>query len=133
MGGEGGMGGVRDACVNPADLEIVLAADPNLRYEAALCGTICVGAAFDKPTFLTCTNSCIENRARGLSQTCTGCYGEYAWCVGPECNIWCVNQSQDACTIECTADSVRCPDVEDCLADLNFCTGRNSLDCRDDQ
>jgi hypothetical protein len=133
MGGAGGMGGigiVGDACINDPDLGVIGMTLPNLRWQAAFCGTPCEGLGHDP--FVDCVNRCLETQAPGLSSECTSCYGELAWCAGLFCNTWCANTTLNACTPECTADSVRCTDYSTCLTELNQCAGRDSLDCLDD-
>jgi hypothetical protein len=125
--GAGGMVGV--ACINEPDLQVIGATTPNLRWQAASCGTVCQGLS--EPLFLDCVNLCIEERAPGLSSECTGCYGDLAWCAGPACNTWCANTAS-ACTTDCTGDSTRCPGYDVCFTELNQCAGRESLDCLDD-
>ena len=97
---------------------------------AATCGTQCQGLTHD--AFVTCVNTCVQGRAPGLTSDCTNCYGELAWCAGAACNTWCANQTINACTPECTTDSVRCPGYDVCLMELDDCAGRDSLDCLDD-
>jgi hypothetical protein len=126
MGGVGGGG----TCVNERDLEIIRMTVPNLRFDAAFCGTLCEGRGHD--LFIACVNPCVENRVPRLSLECTNCYGELAWCAGLGCNTWCANTTISACTPDCTADSSRCPDYSACLTELNQCAGRDSLDCLDD-
>ena len=131
-GGLGGVGGTDGACVNDPDLEVIRVTMPNLRWQAAFCGTLCEGFITDETLFLGCVNPCVETRAPGLSSECTGCYGDLAWCAGAACNTWCANQTVNACTPDCTADSARCPGYSACLTELNQCAGRDSLDCLDD-
>jgi len=52
--------------------------------------------------------------------------------AGTACNSWCGDQTVNACTPDCTADSARCPGYSACLTELNQCAGRDSLDCLDD-
>jgi hypothetical protein len=125
-GGVSGSGGTDGACVNDSDREVIRMTDPNLRWQAALCGSFCRGL-MDETLFLECVNGCLEGL--GLSPECTGCYGDLAWCAGGECNTWCGNLTVDACTPDCTADSARCPGYSACLTELNQCAGRDSLDC----
>ena len=128
MGG-GGVG-VDGACVNERDLEIIRMTLPNLRWQAAFCGTPCQGLAH--AASLVCVNQCVETRVPGLTPECTSCYGELAWCAGTACNTWCANQTLNACTPDCTADSAQCPGYSACLTELDQCAGRDSLDCLDD-
>ena len=135
LGGAGGMtgvGGTDGACVNDPDLEVIRVTVPNLRWQAASCGTLCENVMADEALFLGCVNACVEDQAPGLSSECTGCYGDLAWCAGAACNTWCANQTENACTPDCTADSARCPGYSACLTELNQCAGRDSLDCLDD-
>ena len=135
LGGAGGMtgvGGTDGACVNDPDLEVIRVTMQNLRWQAASCGTLCQGFMTDEALFLGCVNPCVETRAPGLSSKCTGCYGDLAWCAGTACNSWCADQTVNACTPDCTADSARCPGYSACLTELNQCAGRDSLDCLDD-
>jgi hypothetical protein len=127
-----GVGGTDGACVNDTDLEVIRVTMQNLRWQAASCGTLCQGFMTDEALFLGCVNPCVETRAPGLSSECTGCYGDLAWCAGAACNTWCANQTVNACTPDCTADSARCPGYSACLTELNQCAGRDSLDCLDD-
>ena len=135
LGGAGGMtgvGGTDGACVNDPDLEVIRVTMQNLRWQAASCGTLCENVMADEALFLGCVNACVEDQAPGLSSECTGCYGDLAWCAGTACNSWCANQTVNACTPDCTADSARCPGYSACLTELNQCAGRDSLDCLDD-
>jgi hypothetical protein len=137
MGGRGGTGGIGGgggitggACINETDAEVIGTTVPNLRWQAAFCGPPCQGLVHD--AFLDCVNRCLETQVPGLSPGCTNCYGELAWCAGAACNTWCANQTVNACTPDCTADSARCPGYSACLTELNQCAGRDSLDCLDD-
>jgi len=131
-GGLGGVGGTDGACVNDPDLEVIRVTVPNLRWQAASCGTLCENVMTDEALFLGCVNACVEDQAPGLSSECTGCYGDLAWCAGTACNAWCASQPVNACTPDCTADSARCPGYSACLTELNQCAGRDSLDCLGD-
>ena len=134
IGGIGGVGGsVGGACVNERDLEIIRMTLPNLRWQAAFCGTPCQGLAHD--AFLVCVNQCVETQVPGLTSECTSCYDELAWCAGTAsttCNPWCANETLNACTPDCTTDSAQCPGYSACLTELDRCAGRDSLDCLDD-
>jgi len=133
MGGAGGIGGVGvgGACVNEPDLDVIRKTLPNLRWQAASCGTSCQ-SLLTHDALLNCVDLCVDNQVPGLTSECTSCYGELAWCAGTACNTWCANQTVSACTPDCTADSARCPDYSTCLTELNQCAGRDSLDCLDD-
>ena len=133
MSGTGGIGGVGvgGACVNVPDLDVIRVTLPNLRWQAASCGgPPCQGLGHDP--FVDCVNRCVETQVPGLTSECTTCYGELAWCAVTTCNTWCANQTLNACTPDCIADSARCPGYSACLTELDQCAGRDSLDCRDD-
>ena len=133
MGGAGGIGGAGvggDACINETDLDIIGMTVPNLRWQAADCETGCVRLMHDE--FVDCINRCVDAQAPGLSSECTSCYGELAWCAGADCNTWCASETLNACTPDCTADSLLCPGYSTCLTELDRCAGRDSLDCLDD-
>ncbi|MGB5696436.1 MAG: hypothetical protein WBM46_12340, partial [Polyangiales bacterium] len=117
---------VGGACLNDPDLEIIVATTPNLRWQAADCGTLCQGRT--EPLFLDCVDTCLGGPAPGLSSECSGCYGALAWCAGASCNTSCANTA-DACSLVCTSNSTQCPGYDACLTALNQCTGRDSLDC----
>jgi hypothetical protein len=95
-------------------------------------GTLCENVMADEALFLGCVNACVEDQAPGLSSECAGCYGDLAWCAGTACNTWCASRTLNACTPDCTADSVQCPGYSACLTELNQCAGRDSRDCLDD-
>jgi hypothetical protein len=56
-----GVGGTDGACVNDPDLEVIRVTVPNLRWQAASCGTLCENLMTNEALFLGCVNACVED------------------------------------------------------------------------
>ena len=127
MGG-GGMGGaLSGACINQDDLTALADLWPsNAREVAADCGIgiECEGSIASEENFTTCVSACVERTVTGLSSACATCYGELAWCSNPDCLNPCATNS-------CLPLCENCQGYDLCLAELEACTGRVSVDCTD--
>jgi hypothetical protein len=133
-GGQGGVGGAggNGACESPADEEsLASVTNPptqNARQVSAFCGTVTCSDRLGQgqATFTQCASSCVEDSIPDLSEGCAACYGALAWCAQLLCNTACANApcNEDSC-INCTGAA----DYQACLAALDACTGRPSLDC----
>jgi hypothetical protein len=143
MSGAGGMGGTigPNACSSdPGDLEVIQMTTPNLRYQAAFCGTIdCSDRLPNKAPFIDCVSLCVQRKAQPtdqLSSNCANCYGELAWCAGLLCNTLCANTTPVPAicgNLACLGglSGGECANYSTCLEELNQCAGRDSLDCGD--
>lgn len=133
-GGSGGSGGMtrEGACENPTDEDALASAtnppNQNARQVSAFCGTVTCSDRLGQgeATFTQCVTDCTRDNIQNLSQPCASCYGALAWCANLLCNTACANApcNRDSC-IECTQGA----DYEACLANLEVCAGRPSLDC----
>lgn len=142
MAGSGGIGGTMsgEACSSdPGDLEVIQMTTPNLRYWAARCATVsCENLIFNREMFVECVASCMQRNTTPsdqLTSECVDCYGELAWCAGINCNALCSSTLVAICTnnacIGGATGIMICSTYGDCLAELNDCAGRDSLDCGD--
>jgi len=125
MGG-GGMGGaLSGACINQDDLAALADLQPsNAREVAADCGIECTDLIAFEQAFTTCASDCVERMVTGLSSGCATCYGELAWCSRLLCLTPCASAS-------CLPVCQDCNGYDLCLAELEACTGRVSVDCTD--
>lgn len=130
-GMDGGGGGIAigdGACDNVDDLEVLADLRPtNARTVAASCGVACQDSLVEA-VYVACVALCVRDTAIGLSNECSTCYGDLAWCSGLACNELCDDDSCDTPCLDCSDGA----DYGACLATLNLCAGRNSTDCGDD-
>ena len=114
------------ACDNAGDLSALSLLQPsNARQIAADCATrSCSQFEGNQAPFTTCVDACVEQAVTGLSLECAECYGDLAWCSGVLCNGRCAT---NACTPTC----LTCAGYDTCVAALDQCAGRMSLDCPD--
>ena len=127
-GGVGGAGGIAPmgACNNVSDVDALAALVPsNARQVAANCGlATCSNLLVDQVAFTTCVNECVEGAVSGLSLDCSTCYGELAWC-----SLGCLTPCESN---SCSALCLTCVGYSECVAALDACAGRMSIDCSDD-
>jgi len=114
------------ACDNQDDVDALALLQPsNARQVAANRGLVSCSHLVALPAeFVNCVTGWVEQDVPGLSSECAACYGDLAWC-----SLGCLT----ACNVNsCTPLCLTCTDYDVCLAELDQCAGRRSLDCPED-
>ena len=77
------------ACDNPADLA-TLESTADLSGKIAGCAMQCIGQG------VPCMSGCVQD-ATGLSEGCSGCFGEAIQCTMSSCMLQCIDSGSPAC------------------------------------
>ncbi len=135
LGGRGGTAGTprRGACDDRED-EAALASltnppTENARGISATCAVVSCSDELGQgqANFLECmTTRCLDTRLPGVSPACTSCYAALGWCAQLLCNTFCANTPCSDSCLDCAGGGA---DYQRCLAALDLCTGRPSVDC----